>query len=149
MIVPTSCPVGAAPLFRQLAEEIGVVALVNTLVMWDPSPCRVSPGEQVLLLMRDLLVGKTPLSRLAERLTLIDVAMLIGQGRRPDGVTDDSLGRVLDQLARAGPANIFSAWALAVSAQEGIALTTGPCDPTSRSVAGAFADASAADGHPA
>ncbi|MCY0879289.1 MAG: DUF4277 domain-containing protein [Firmicutes bacterium] len=117
-IAPTSRSVGAAPLFRPLAEEIGRVSLVNTLVTWDLSPCRVSPGERIWLLMRELFAGKTPLYRVAERLTLTDVAMLIGQGRRPDDFTDDSLGRALDKLARAGPAKVFSAWALAAYAQE-------------------------------
>ncbi|MCY0877993.1 MAG: DUF4277 domain-containing protein [Firmicutes bacterium] len=149
MIEPTSRPVGAAPLFRQLAEEIGVVSIVNPLVTWDPRQCRVSPGERILLLMLDILTGKTLLYRLAERLTLTDVELVIGQGRRPDDFTDDSLGRALDKLARAGPANIFSAWALAASAQEGMALTTGHFDTTSRSVTGAFADADAALVHPA
>ncbi|MCY0879563.1 MAG: DUF4277 domain-containing protein [Firmicutes bacterium] len=148
-IEPTSRAVGAAPLFRPLAEEIGVVSLVNTLVTWDPGQCRVSPGERILLLMLDILAGKTPLYRLAERLTLTDVAMLIGQGRHPDDFTDDSLGRALDKLARAGPAKVFSAWALAAYAHAGIALTTGPCDTTSRSVAGVFADADAAPVYPA
>ncbi len=97
MIEPTSRAVGAAPLFRALADAIGVVSIVNRLVAWDPRQCRVSPGERILLLLWDILAGNTPRSRLAERLP----------------------------------------------------LTTGHFDTTSRSVAGALADADAAAVHPA
>ncbi|MCY0898553.1 MAG: DUF4277 domain-containing protein, partial [Firmicutes bacterium] len=96
-----------------------------------------------------ILAGTPPLERLAARLTLTDVEILIGQGRRPEDFTDDSLGRALDKLARAGPAQVFSAWALAAYAHEDIALTTGHFDTTSRSVAGAFADADDGGVHPA
>lgn len=149
LIEPTSLPVGAAPLFRALAEALGVVSIVNTLVAWDPRQCRVSPGERILLLMLAMRAGKTPLYRLAARLTLTDGDILVGPGRRPEDVTDDSLGRALDKLARAGPAKVFSAWALAAYAQEGIALTTGQFDTTSRSVAGAFTEVDDAGVHPA
>jgi transposase len=149
MIEPTSRPVGAAPLFRQLADEIGVVSIVNTLVAWDPRQCRVSPGERILLMMLDILAGKTPLYRLAERLTTTDVEILVGQGRRPEDFTDDSLGRALDKLHRAGPAKVFSAWALAAYAHDGITLETGHFDTTSRSVAGAFAEMEGPGVHPA
>lgn len=149
MIEPTSRPVGAAPLFRQLADDIGWVPLLNQLLPWDARQCRVSPGERLLLLMLDVLAGKTPLYRVAERLTLTDVEILIGAGRRPADFTDDSLGRALDKLSRAGPAKVFSALALAAYAHEGIELGTGHFDTTSRSVSGTFADAEGAPVHPA
>jgi hypothetical protein len=44
---PTRCPVGAAPLFRALAEALGVVSIVNTRVTWDPRQGRVSSGERI------------------------------------------------------------------------------------------------------
>ncbi|MCY0878322.1 MAG: hypothetical protein OWU84_05225 [Firmicutes bacterium] len=74
-----------------------------------------------MLLTLDILAGNTPRYLLAERLTLTDVAMLVGQGCQ-----DDDLDRVFDQRARAGPATVFSAWPLAASTQEGVVLTTGP-----------------------
>lgn len=146
---PQSRVVGAAPLFRQLADEIGVVAIVNQHVRWDPAQCRVSPGERIRVLMLDLLAGHTPLYRIADRRTWTDVEVLIGQGRRPEDCTDDSLGRALDKLARAGPATVFSAWTLAASAHDGITLNTGHFDTTSRAVAGAYADTEDAAVHPA
>jgi len=108
---PTSRPGAAAPRFRELADAIGVVSIVNTLVAWDPRQCRVSPGARILLRMLDILAGKTPLYRLAERLPLTDVEILVGQGCRPEDFTDDRRGRALNKRARAGSANVFSAWA--------------------------------------
>lgn len=33
---PMSHPVGAAPLFRQLADDIQFVTRINEMVRWDP-----------------------------------------------------------------------------------------------------------------
>jgi hypothetical protein len=60
MIEPTSRPVGAAPLCRPLADDIGWVSIGNTLVAWAPRQGRGAPGERVLLLLWDIVAGKTP-----------------------------------------------------------------------------------------
>ena len=145
---PTSCTVGAAPLFRQMADEIGLVALINGMVRWDTRQSDVSPGERILVMSLDVLAGKTPLYRLSERLTTTDLEILVGAGRRPEDFTDDSLGRALDKLACAEPARVFSTITAAAYAHESLTLGTGHGDSTSRSVYGGFRHA--ADGvHPA
>lgn len=146
---PTSRTVGAAPLFRQMADEIGLVRLINAMVRWDTRQTAISPGERILVLVLDVLAGKTPLYRVWERLTTTDLDILVGAGRRPDDFTDDSLGRALDKLARAEPAKVFSTIAASAYAAEGLTLGTGHWDSTSRSVFGDFADARGAAVHPA
>lgn len=47
--------------------------------------------------MRDVLAGKTPLYRLHEQWTTMDVEILVGAGRPADEFSDDSLGRALGQ----------------------------------------------------
>ncbi len=141
---PTSRTVGAAPLFRRMADEIGLVTLINGMVRWDARQSAVSPGERILVMILDVLAGKTPLYRLWERLTTTDLEILVGAGRRPENFSDDSLGRALDKLARAEPAKVFSTITAAAYAHEGLTLGTGHWDSTSRSVYGDFRNA--ADG---
>ena len=148
-VEPTSRPVGAAPLFRQMADDIDLVGIVNRMVRWDTRQSRVSPGERILLLVLDLLSGKSPLYRVADRLTATDVAVLIGAGRQAGDFTDDSLGRALDKLHRAEPAKVFSTLTMQAYAHEGIALQSGHFDTTSRTLHGDFADAAHVATHPA
>ena len=44
--------VGAAPVIRGMADAIGFVDLLNTLLPWDPFQCRTSPGERILAISR-------------------------------------------------------------------------------------------------
>lgn len=81
---PTSRTVDAAPLFRQMADEIGLVTLIKAMVRWDVRQSAVSPGERILVMILDVLAGKTPLYRLWERLTTTDLEILVGAGWRPE-----------------------------------------------------------------
>jgi hypothetical protein len=69
MIKSANRVLGTAALFRTLANEIGTVSVVTTLAAWAPHPCRVSLGERIMLLLWDILAGKTPRYRVADRLT--------------------------------------------------------------------------------
>ena len=62
-LIPNSRVVGAAPLFRQMADDIGLVDMVNRSVLWDARQFHVSPGERLLVMVLDLLLGKSPLYR--------------------------------------------------------------------------------------
>ena len=54
--------VGAAPVIRGMADAIGFVDLLNTLLPWDAQQCRTSPGERILAMVLDILTGKSPRS---------------------------------------------------------------------------------------
>lgn len=146
---PMTHPVGAGPLFRQMADDIHLVPLINQMVRWDDRQTHLSPGERILVLVLDVLSGKTPLYRVWERFATTDLEILVGAGRRPEDFTDDSLGRALDKLARAQPAKVFSTIALAAYAHDGITLGTGHWDSTSRSLWGDFPTAREAEPRPA
>nr|WP_278281301.1 IS1634 family transposase [Sulfobacillus thermosulfidooxidans] len=148
-LIPNSRVVGAAPLFRQVADDIGLVDMVNRSVRWDARQCHVSPGERLLVMVLDLLLGKSPLYRMAERWTTTDVAVLIGADRLAADLSDDSLGRALDKLARAQPARIFSAVAAQAYMREGVTLHSGHFDTTSRSLTGTFDHGGSAPVQPA
>lgn len=73
---PMTRPVGAAPLFRQMADDIHLVPLINQMVRWDDRQTRLSPGERILVLVLDVLSGKTPLYRVWERFATTDLEIL-------------------------------------------------------------------------
>ena len=108
IMTPPGRVVGAAPIFRHMADVIGLVEILNRLLSWDVNQCAMSPGERLLVLILDVRTGRSPLYRVADRWTTTDVAVVIGAGRRADNFSDDSLGRALDKLARAHPAKVFS-----------------------------------------
>lgn len=89
---PTSRTVDAAPLFP--------IRLINGMVRGDPRQSAISRCILVVLVL-DVLTGKTPLYRLWERLTTTDVAFY---GKRPERV--EALGYVL----LCGPVSCTALW---------------------------------------
>ena len=81
LMTPPGRVVGALPLFRQLAQDIGLVEAINQTVRWDARQCHLSPGERLLVLVLDILGGKSPLYRMVERWAVTDVPILAGAGR--------------------------------------------------------------------
>jgi transposase len=138
IIPPPGRRVGAGPLFRQIADDIGLVEMVNRQVRWDDRQCRVSPGERILMMVLDVLIGRSPLYRVTERWMTVDVAVLAGAGRVAADFTDDSLGRALDKLGRAQPARVFSAVAAQAYVREHISLESSHWDSTSCSLTGDY-----------
>ncbi len=130
--------VGAAPILRALADRIGLVAVVDQMVAWDPERCRLSPGERILALVLNLLTDRQPLYQVTDAFRLTDVPLLLGPGVAAEDLTDDALGRALDKLAAAGPAAVFSAVAARAYAVEAIDRGGMHFDTTSRSLYGEY-----------
>ena len=137
-IVRPGMVVGAGPLIRAMAERIGLVPTIDALVGWDPSRCRLSPGERILALIIHWLTDREPLYPVWEAFDLTDVPLLLGAGITAADLTDDALGRALDKLAAAGAAAVFSAVAARAVAVEAIDRGGMPCDTTSRSLYGEY-----------
>ena len=136
---------GAAPFVRALADHIGLIDLLNRLLTWDPARTRIFPGERIFVLMVDLLLGKTPWYRVADRLQETDVPLLFGVGRQAADYSDDRLGRALDKLADANPKEVFTAVAAQAYTREQVHLQRLHWDSTSKSLYGAYPEAEAAD----
>ena len=142
---PTAHVVGAAPFVRALADHVGLIDLLNRLLKWDPARTRISPGERIFVMMVDLLLGKTPWYRVADRLQETDVPLLFGVGRQAADYSDDRLGRALDKLADANPKEVFTAVAAQAYTREQVHLQRLHWDSTSKSLYGAYPEAEAAD----
>jgi len=77
LLTPPGRVVGALPLFRQLAQDIGLVEAINQTVHWDARLGHLSPGKRLLVLVLDILGGKSPLYRMVERWAVTDVPMSV------------------------------------------------------------------------
>ncbi len=130
--------VGAGPLVRQMADEIGLIALVNRMLTWDQIRTKVSPGERIFAMVLDILLGHSPLYRVEDRLASTDVPLLLGEGRIAEDFSDDSLGRALDKLYDAGPKAVFTALGAQAFAHEALTTRSVHWDSTSRTLYGAY-----------
>ncbi len=135
--------VGAAPILRALADRIGLVAVIDDRVAWDPERCHLSPGERILALVLNLLTDRQPRYHVGDAFQLTDGPLLLGPGVTAEDWTDDAWGRALDKLAAAGPAAVFSAVAARAYAVEAIDRGGMHFDTTSRSL---YGDDPTADG---
>ncbi len=98
--------VGVGPLVRQMADEIGLIALVNRMLTWDPVRTKVSPGERFFAMVLDILMGHSPLYRVEDRLASTDVPLLLGEERTAEDFSDDSLGRAQGGVYCLGGASV-------------------------------------------
>ena len=132
--------VGALPLLRQLSGDIGLVEVIDTLVQWDPTRCRLSPGQRIEALVLNILAGRRPLYRVAEFYEDTAMDLVFGPDVAAEHLTDDCLARALDKLADSGPRAVYSAVALRACLLEGIDRTFLHYDTTSISLYGEYAD---------
>ncbi|PSR20479.1 MAG: hypothetical protein C7B45_14775 [Sulfobacillus acidophilus] len=100
---PMTQPVGTAPLFRQRADDIHFVALINQMVRGDDRQTRLSPEERILVLVLDVLSGKTPWYRVWEQFAATDWEILVGAGQQSEDFTEEA---ILDALAM--PITVFT-----------------------------------------
>ena len=140
-IDPRSCldieaqQVDHLPIIKTFADDLDLVETVNRLV---PTQMEVKPGIVVLGLVLDTLTGRSPLYRLVEFYEGRDTELLLGE-RVPAGTfNDDTVGRVLDLLFKAGTQQIFSELAMKAVRKNGISTRAVHFDTTSVSVHGEY-----------
>ncbi len=131
---------GPAPLISAMCRSIGLTSTINQMLDWDERQCKLSPGFRVEAMIINLLMGRRPLYRLDEFFEYMDVSKLFGPMISPCDITDDSIGRALDKLAEANPAEVYATVALKAACQEGVAVNVIHADTTSVSVQGAYDD---------
>lgn len=130
--------VGALPLLQRISRAIGLVEVIDQLVPWDETRCRISPGQRIEALVLNILAGRFPLYRVHEFYEDTATDILFGEGIGPEDLTDDCLGRALDKLAESNPTAVYSAVALRACMVEGIDRQFGHFDTTSISAYGEY-----------
>lgn len=137
--------VGALPLLQQISQAIGLVDTINDLVTWDPTRCRLSPGQRIEALVLNILAGRMPLYRVAEFYEDTATDLVFGHGVAFQHLTDDCLARALDKLAESQPRAIYSAVALRACLLEGIDHSFIHYDTTSISLYGDYPETKPGD----
>jgi hypothetical protein len=87
------------PIISAYAERIELVERIDALLDCE---AEVSPGRVVLAMILDALSGRSPLFRLQEFYEDKDIELLLGEPIPLSKLNDDTLGRVLDRLWKAG-----------------------------------------------
>jgi transposase len=137
--------VGPLPLVAGIIRDLGLVELLDQLLAWDPTRCRLSPGQRIAALIVNMLGGHRPLYRVGEFYRETVPELLFGPEVNAGLLTDDALARALDKLAAAGPKAVYGALALRVCLSEGIREQTVHFDTTSRSLYGEYPELDADD----
>lgn len=123
------------PMVAAYARELGVVEEINRLCDRNKG---VNAGQVCLALMLDTLTGRSPLFRLEESFSHLDVGLLLGPGIRVSQLNDDAVGRVLDRVYEVGTNKILSAVAVRAVKLFDLDVSHVHQDTTSRSVYGDY-----------
>ena len=89
---------GFAVAAADMAERIGLVAVINATAPWDPKQCKVSPGIRILALIIAMMVDPMAWYRLEEFYGELDCEVLFGAERQAQDFNDDAMGRALTKL---------------------------------------------------
>jgi transposase len=91
--------VGALPVIKAFCDRLGLAELVNELLPMAPQAV-VGRGETLVALVMNKLMSPQPLYRLEEWAEQCGAEAILGI--RPEYLTDDRVGRLLDQVAENG-----------------------------------------------
>jgi len=123
------------PIVSAYARELGVVEEINRLCNRRKG---VDAGKVCLALILDTLTGRSPLFRLEDSFSHLDVELLLGEGISVSQLNDDAVGRVLDCLYEVGTNKVLSAVALRAVKLFDLDVSHVHHDTTSRSVYGDY-----------
>lgn len=102
-----SFALGHLPLIRAAIQELGLVDVINQLSPKHPL-AQVSDGECLVVMLFNILAGRTALWRMDEWAERLDVGLLLGEGVEAASFHDHRLGQFLDHLFEVGTDNILS-----------------------------------------
>lgn len=104
-----------ALIVRAILHKIDFIDMVNDLVPWDQTQCRLSPGHRALALVLLPFISEN------QRVALVnaqgafahyDMELLFDAPIDPSALNDDCLRRFLDRFAQACPEDFFNKLAL-------------------------------------
>ena len=94
---------GTAVAVRYWADRLNWLAVVDTLMPWDPCRARIAPSAVLLMLVINVLTYRQPLYKLEEWAASLPLGLLWGEALDASQFNDDAFGRVLEDLADYGP----------------------------------------------
>jgi transposase len=132
-----STTIGPLPLINHFIDRIGLAQLLERYVPSPPS-LKLSQGQAILLLVRNILIERNPLYRLSEWAAVYEPS-LIGLGAaRPSVLNDDRVGRSLDALFLCDRASLLTSVVLKSIQEFAIELSELHNDSTTVTVSGQY-----------
>ena len=107
MGVPEITPlyVGVSGYVAEVCRQLEIARMVNRMVSWDETQCKLSPGTLTVALVVNILTQRRPLYRVWESFERLDLPVLFDEPVTLDSLNDDAFGRTLDRLHASGILN--------------------------------------------
>jgi transposase len=99
--------VGAAPVIRQLIDEMGLIERIDKISPVKKKECHVSVGTRIAALIVNQLTDRKALYKVEEFYENQDVSLLFGPSMQASDFNDDALSRALDAIYRADLENVY------------------------------------------
>ena len=129
--------IGALPIINAFAQRIGVTDLLREYLPSAKNQ-KLAHADAVLLLVRNILIEREPLYKLAEWAAGFDPSLLGLAELRPSMLNDDRVGRSLDALFDADRASLMTRIVLRVVEEFAIDLRQLHNDSTTVTVYGEY-----------
>lgn len=132
---------GALPVVNHFLGRIGLDELLERYVPHTDRRCRLAPSRALGLLLRNILLGRSPVYALEQWAAPFDPALLGVAPSQIPLLNDDRIGRSLDRLFSADRASLLTEIVVRAVREFGIDLTQIHNDSTTITFSGEYAGA--------
>ncbi|MFZ2225565.1 MAG: IS1634 family transposase [Candidatus Deferrimicrobium sp.] len=132
---------GALPVVNHFLGRIGLEELLERYVPHTDRRCRIAPSRALGLLLRNILLGRSPVYALEQWAAPFDPALLGVAPSQIPLLNDDRVGRSLDRLFSADRASLLTEIVVRAVREFGIDLTQIHNDSTTITFSGEYAGA--------
>ncbi len=132
-----------------ILDSIDFIGIVNSRVKWDPSQCKVAPGDAVKAMIMTMVMGsyRPALENVAGRFSGQPMELYFESVSDPSQLDPDMLARTLTKLHKADAPQIFASVSVALRARWGIKTVAAHSDTSSVSVEGRYENGYDEDGN--
>lgn len=131
--------VGVSGYIAEVCRQLEIAKMVNHMVSWDETQCKLSPGALTVALVINILTQRRPLYRVWESFERLDLPVLFDEPVTLDSLNDDAFGRTLDRLHASGNLRrLIHSVALRATRLLPLGIRSIHADTTSISVAGEY-----------
>jgi len=126
-------------LCNKIIKPLGFVETIDASVEWDKNQWAISPGKLMKALVLSTFTDiRTPLTRLEERFSGIDLRYLIGEETATNSINSFNTGRALERLGESDCDGIYETLALSAVQTNGISVERLHSDTTTISFYGEY-----------
>ena len=133
---------GALPVVNHFLGRIGLDEMLERYIPHTDRRCRIAPSRALGLLLRNILLGRSPVYALEQWAAPFDPALLGAAPSQIPLLNDDRVGRSLDRLFSADRASLLTEIVVRAVREFGIDLTQIHNDSTTITFSGEYAGAS-------